>query len=934
LTTLQKACLAATFNANPAGCPAGSVIGIAKVTTPVLPVPLTGPVYFVSNGGEAFPDLHIVLQGYGVRVDLVGNTFIGNKGITSTTFHSVPDVPFSTFELYLPEGRYSALAANANLCTTKLTMPTTFTAQNGLVNHQNTKIAVTGCPPVPARGKAHTAHKAGKARKATHQHGTLTTPNPPSARVAAQLNGNPAASAVSASAATGCPNEAARAQLGMTGLPDCRAWEMVSPVDKNGAGISGIGGQRPGFTGIGATVHEGGVAAISADGQRATYASFASFGEAVGSAAANQYVSLRDPSAGWATQNITPPGSNETYNIVGDGTPFRAFSQDLSTGLLSGGDIHREGTGVENPPLAPGAPPGYENNYLRTDPGGTLRSLLTHAPSATARDFALEFLGASPDLNHVVLSGLTSNSSASLGEGEGEEVGKAPELHEWDRATGRFLPVSVLPNGAFAESNAVLGGSGATTGQAISEDGSRVIWTWTQNRLYVREGIGTAHARTVQADAPAGNGEYLTASTDGSKVFFADTEKLTGGSSSGDLYMFEPEVGTAGRLVDLTSDHVDANGAEVLGVLGASADGSYVYFVANGVLAAGASPGTCVRGASPLGAACNLYLWHAGETRLIATLSGADEEGKVQRSWLGVANDWSPEVGLRTARVSRDGLRVVFMSQEKLKTVEFPQGDENTVSGGGSCGTSASGAPLPAQCEEVFSYEAAAGRLHCASCNPSGARPTGPSSIPGGTQFANNRAEYQSRVLSEGEGVGRVFFNSADGLVPQDTNGAEDVYEYQNGHVYLLSGGHDHSGAQFVDASANGNDVLFVTRAQLLPQDTDQLVDLYDARVGGGFPGAPAPVCTGTGCQGVPSAPPIFATPSSFTFEGVGNFPPPTPPPAAKPLTNVQKLTKALAACRAKYHNKHERLSCEKTAHKAYATKSVKAKRSASRVYR
>ena len=119
LTTLQKACTAAVFNANPANCPAASVIGTAKVSTPVLPVQLTGPVYFVSHGGEAFPSLTVVLQGDGVRVDLVGATFISQAGITSTTFKTVPDTPFSSFELYLPEGKYSALAANGNLCTSE-----------------------------------------------------------------------------------------------------------------------------------------------------------------------------------------------------------------------------------------------------------------------------------------------------------------------------------------------------------------------------------------------------------------------------------------------------------------------------------------------------------------------------------------------------------------------------------------------------------------------------------------------------------------------------------------------------------------------------------------------------------------------------------------------------------------------------------------------
>ncbi len=147
LPTLQKACLAATFEANPANCPPASIIGHATATTPVLPVPLTGPAYFVSHGGEAFPSLIIVLQGYGATVDLVGSTFISKTGVTSSTFKTIPDVPVGTFELTLPQGPYSALTTDGNLCQTKsLTMPTEFIGQNGAEIHTNTKIAVTGCP--------------------------------------------------------------------------------------------------------------------------------------------------------------------------------------------------------------------------------------------------------------------------------------------------------------------------------------------------------------------------------------------------------------------------------------------------------------------------------------------------------------------------------------------------------------------------------------------------------------------------------------------------------------------------------------------------------------------------------------------------------------------------------------------------------------------
>ena len=163
LTTLQKACLAKVFEANPANCPEDSIVGHATVTTPLLPVSLNGPAYFVSHGGEAFPSLTMVLQGYGVTVDLVGTTFISKAGITSTTFKTVPDTPFNTFELILPEQKYSALAANGDLCTSKLAMPTAFVAQNGAEIHESTPISVTGCAKAKALTRAQKLTKALKA---------------------------------------------------------------------------------------------------------------------------------------------------------------------------------------------------------------------------------------------------------------------------------------------------------------------------------------------------------------------------------------------------------------------------------------------------------------------------------------------------------------------------------------------------------------------------------------------------------------------------------------------------------------------------------------------------------------------------------------------------------------------------------------------------
>jgi hypothetical protein len=166
LTTLQKSCLVATFEANPAACPAASVIGKAIVHTPVLPAPLEGPVYFVSHGGAKFPEVVVVLQADNVSLELHGETFISKTGVTSATFRTVPDAPFETAEVFVPTGPNSEFAAIGDICTETLTMPNSFTPQSGTEIKQSTKIAVTGCPkPKKVKKKA---KKASKARKSSN----------------------------------------------------------------------------------------------------------------------------------------------------------------------------------------------------------------------------------------------------------------------------------------------------------------------------------------------------------------------------------------------------------------------------------------------------------------------------------------------------------------------------------------------------------------------------------------------------------------------------------------------------------------------------------------------------------------------------------------------------------------------------------------------
>jgi hypothetical protein len=174
-TTLQKACLAAVFEANPASCPAGSDVGSVVVHTPVLASPLVGPAYLVSYGGAKFPDMVMILQAEGVKIEVTGSIYVSKKGITSVTVKSVPDAPITSFELKTPTGPYSVLTSYVpakdefNLCGQSLAMPTEITAQNGLMFKQSTKIAITGCTTAKKKAKgARNAKNARGARNAKH----------------------------------------------------------------------------------------------------------------------------------------------------------------------------------------------------------------------------------------------------------------------------------------------------------------------------------------------------------------------------------------------------------------------------------------------------------------------------------------------------------------------------------------------------------------------------------------------------------------------------------------------------------------------------------------------------------------------------------------------------------------------------------------------
>lgn len=353
-----------------------------------------------------------------------------------------------------------------------------------------------------------------------------------------------------------------------------------------------------------------------------------------------------------------------------------------------------------------------------------------------------------------------------------------------------------------------------------------------------------------KAEALSGNEEgsvFAGAAADGSKALF------TIGAQTTDLYEFD---------VDTEATTLIAH--KVRGMLGVSRDASYVYFTSEEVLS-GANP----QGKSPVAGGHNLYRYHEGDYSLVATLASADS---------GIN---SVEPDRHTGRVTSDGLHAVFMSSASLT------GYDNVDARSGKADA------------EVYLYDATAngggGELLCASCNPSGARPNGEDADDGGASedwiaartpvFENSL--YGARVLAEDGN--RLFFEAADALTPRDTNGVLDVYQWEvpgtggcevggltyspsnGGCIDLISSGQSPKASQFVDASLDGNDVFFTTLASLDGQDNG-LVDVYDARVGGGFPEpeAAAPQCEGEACQSAPEAP-NDPTPASESFEGAGN---------------------------------------------------------------
>lgn len=726
-----------------------------------------------------------------------------------------------------------------------------------------------------------------------------------------------------------CPNMAYRTGPSAA-LPDCRAYEQVSPAEKeNSAAISR---NYP----IEATSTGEALSFMNLVGAYSSARS-ASFPDA--------YVARRG-ARGWETVNVAPPVPDATPPGGDEDTYF--FSQDLTQLIV---DVPLQQLALE-------APAGVYNLFF-SNPDGTYSwindAVPAHLPPEGCPTFILVLCyqlvdrtapaGASADFRHVLFE---SNGSLVAGAPEGPE-----SLYESvDEASGWHVRlVGVLPDGKIASGSTAGSGSSIHYGSfaplydkrvinAISQNGSRVAFQApadggapdpAQNGLtevYDRiNGIETVELSAPTAGAkPASENpataKYWAASADGSRVFFTSKAELTTQSFTGappapecveetspecdhgDLYEYNLKTET---LKDLTMDKNlpadEKEGAGVRGVVGASSDGSYVYFIATGQLV----PGKGIDHAN------NLYLVHNGGAPVyITTLNSAD------------GMDWTEAAARLTAYLTPDGRHLAFTSISSLETVNFPGGYDN-ISEGGEAQREVYEYTAPTAVEEEAGLT---GSIVCASCNPSGAPPVGPGLLggvlrplaPGST---DKSALHPVRAVTDDGG--RVFFSSPDPLVTAaEGNTQAKVYEYEQndegsceetaGCVYLLSSATSPEEATFLDSDSEGNNVFFATVSQLAPTDNDELFDIYDARIGGGLASPPTETACRTNCREAtveaPSSPPL-----SGSTGASGNLP---PTHKKTTQTRAKKLAKALKACRKK-KSKHKRRSCEAQAYKRYA---------------
>jgi DNA-binding beta-propeller fold protein YncE len=643
-----------------------------------------------------------------------------------------------------------------------------------------------------------------------------------------------------------CANDAFRVGPA-AGLPDCRAYEMVSPPDKGGGDIVAKGSADLG--------REAAYRQASIDGNRVTYTSTTAFGDAVRGSIASQYLSSRG-AGGWSTHGLNPPQGTTVFDPEFDlnydlGTNFLAFTPDLCGALIRDHNLT---------PLDADALADHTNLYRRTSCGpdaDSYEALTTALAAPAAVDLVLWYASYSPDLSHVVFGADAAlESTPAAGTGTNQQL--------YDLSGGELRLVSVLPNGEASGAAAALGsayvpishGRESPLERAISADGSRIFWT-AAGHVYAR--LDGSETVAVSESVTSASAQFWTASSDGSRAVFSFDP---GGPGLKDLYEFDVDAETAVPIA-----------GEVGGVVGASEDLSRLYFTSREALAPGSVEGEY-----------NLYLRVGGEVRLMAAL--AVEDGPAAGT--GVQVD-SAKPFPKGSRVSTDGRQLVFMSTRPLS------GYDNTDAVTGEAAS------------EVFRYDAEAsggkGELLCVSCKPSGARPVGrkldPLYGPGGTPPHVQTAawiptfewsNHGKRALSADGN--RVLFNAYDDLALRDNNGAQDVYQWEapgtgtcdtddadysqlnGGCLSLISTGQSPAESELLDASADGRDVFFTTSSSIDPRDPGS-VDLYDAREGGGFapPPPPPPPCLGDACQPVPT-PPGVQTPASATFRGPGNTQP------------------------------------------------------------
>ncbi len=762
-----------------------------------------------------------------------------------------------------------------------------------------------------------------------------------------------AAPAVGTPTESTCPN---RTFSGFNpALPDCRAYELVSnpidetylPTDDETNSESGTGE----FTGL-----PGGFRAASS-GEAIAYMGGESNSGVGGNGATsdgdgNQYMAARGAS-GWEANDVAIPANPNYF------AEFAEFSPDLSTQVIVAGTNPEESLSARPALLAECASKEGTGIYSR-DAGGLHALVTMNQGSGLCYG---EPAGISADNSHILFeSPGPYTQQAKLG---------AYGLNLYDTVGGVVHQVNVLPDGEpEANPDATFGARFGNSSQYdpnsdfsgdVSANGSRVFWSALEGgesepqpkAMYVRENdvqpqspiVGgrcttPADACTVQVDeaeagapGPSGGGHFWTSADDGTKVFFTDQNRLTSTSTATtgepDLYEYEvsAETGAPGRLADLTTTRNAGEHADVQGVIGTSEDGSYVYFVADGALS-----GANAEGKAPVAGRPNLYLVHGGDTVLVATLAASDDTIIGSAGGKHEIGDWQHQPGVRTAEVTPDGGAIGFESTLELTGYD----NYGIVAYEYENGEPVFSKPRYAHVPEVFVYEAAAGRIVCASCNPSGASPipygTAPNSrteLVGAAVGLSEAASFMPRWITDHEGT-QVYFMTGQPLVTADSNGLQDVYEWESdgsgdcrdasGCVKPISTAEPLSNAYFVDSGGEGRDVYFTTRSSLTPSATGETLKLYDARVDGGR-AEPSLACTGTGCQGVPPAAPIFATPSSVTFNGVGNF---EPVPTSTKKAKQKKAKKGHVKCKRGAHRKRGR--CVKSGAKR-VKKSVKSSR-------